>query len=232
MLFTRSLVLLLVLSASSCATVPAASSQQDPLAGSSPRAGRVTGMIGVTEVTAVDFELDSDLGEADSEDRTLPYIGAAYQFPSASRTALEWGFEAGFGVGWDSERNAVVIDTGTVVVVADNDLRLIDLSGGLYAAMMLGKTKKLRAYGGVGPVVQFGWADLDFEEEINGSNSASENGLGLGYYSRAGLDYKFKRDTWIGFVVRWMDTSIDFDAEIEEVELESLMVALTVTTSL
>jgi hypothetical protein len=226
----RALVLLLALLPSACASVPGPSQQQDPLPGSAPRAGRVTGMIGVTDITAIEVDLDSGIGEADSEDLTLPLIGAAYQFPNVSRTALEWGFEAGFGVGWDSEREAVVIDTGAVLVVADNDLRLIDLYGGLYAATKLGQ--KVRAYGGAGPVLQFGRADLDFDEPIDGSSSASESGVGYGYYTRAGLEYEFRRDTWIGLVARWSDTTLDLGGDIDELDLEAVQLALTVTTDL
>jgi len=230
MKFPRALVLSLPLLVSACATSSAGVQREEPLPGSAPRAGRVTGMIGVTDITALDIELDSSLGEADSEDLTLPLIGAAYQFPSVSRTALEWGFEAGFGIGWDSEHEAVVVDTGTVLVVADNDLRLIDLYGGLYAATKLGR--KWRAYGGAGPVLQFGRADLDFDQPIDGSSSASESGVGYGYYTRAGLEYEFARDTWIGLVARWADTKLDLGGEIDELELEAVQLAFAVTTTL
>ena len=80
-------------------------------------------------------------------------------------------------------------------------------------------------------MVQFGWIDLELDQTINGMDSFDESGTGVGYYTRAGIQFEVQPGTMTGFFVRWVDSTIDFGAEIEELELEAVQFGLVVSTS-
>ncbi|MFT5049416.1 MAG: opacity protein-like surface antigen [Chlamydiales bacterium] len=189
---------------------------------------RVSGIIGVTDITALNLELDPAFGSTTRDDGlSMPMIGAQGQVVNRSGR-LEWGFEGGFSLGWDSDREAVVIDTGTVLVLADNNMRIFDLSGGLF----VGTTTRrgMRIYAGAGPLLQYGHIDLDLGESINGRGSLTEDGLGFGYYSRAGVEIETSPGTTVGFVVRWVDSSIDFGGAVNELDMEAVQIGFVMTT--
>ena len=58
----------------------------------------------------------------------------------------------------------------------------------------------------------------------------SENGLGLGYYTRAGIELQFRPGTMVGIGVRWVDSSVDLGSKLEKMDIEAFQLALTVTT--
>ena len=188
----------------------------------------VSGIVGVTDVTALNLELDSDFGTTvDDNELTLPWIAASLQVPVVKKK-VEVGYEAGFSLGWQSDRNAIVIDTGTVLITADNDLRLFDISGGLFVATTI--FDRLRLYGGAGPLAQFGRVDLELGQDINGDGSVAESGFGVGYYARTGIDLALAGSTSVGIVVRWVDSKLDFGSRFEKLDIEALQYGIAVTT--
>jgi len=189
---------------------------------------RVSGIIGVTEISSLSLDLNSSVGSITRDDGpTMPLIAAQGQLVNR-RGPLEWGLEGGFSYGWDSDREAVVIDTGAVLVFADNNMRVFDLSGGLW----VGTTTKggMRIYAGAGPVLQYGHVDLELDRLVNGTDSITEDGLGFGYYTRAGIEVAAGPGTTMGFVVRWVDSMIDFGGAIDELDMEALQIGFVVTT--
>lgn len=225
----RHLIALALLLTVSCTVMPASSRSQ---AWNAPRRSspttRVSGIIGVTEVSSLRLDLNSSTGSVTRDDGpTMPLIAAQGQLVN-HRGPLEWGLEGGFSFGWDSDREAVVIDTGTVLVFADNNMRVFDLSGGLW----VGTTTKggLRIYAGAGPVLQYGHVDLELDRLLNGSDSITEDGLGFGYYTRAGIEVATGPGTTMGLVARWVDSSIDFGGAIDELDMEALQIGFVVTT--
>jgi len=189
---------------------------------------RVTGIIGITEVTALGVNLNNNIGNTvEDADTSMPLIGAQVQVPLRPGR-LEFGYEGGFSLGWDSEHEAYYIDTGVVLVATDNKVRLFDVSGGLYLSTMLGR--RWRLYGGAGPVFQFGKLDLDYDQPINGRTSDSGSGVGLGYYARTGLEVKTSPGTSVGLVVRWVDSSVDLGGTLGDLDIEALQVGIAVTS--
>lgn len=179
---------------------------------------RISGIIGVTE-------LDQDLG-SESTEYSLPMIAAAWQMPVRDKV-FEFGAEAGFSLGWDSERTSVALGN-SVIVFADNNIRLFDLSLGAYASKKLGE--RLRLYGGVGPLLQWASVDLDFENDFNGRDGINENGFGYGYYTRVGLELEVQRGVGVGLVARWVDSKVSLGGLLGDTDLEALQVGLVVTT--
>lgn len=229
MLSNRLLLLLCALLATACSATSAGYSSQQWQQSSRPSASpRVTGIIGITEVTALGVDLNNNIGETvEDADTSMPLIAAQLQVPIRPGR-LEFGYEGGFSLGWDSEHEAYFIDTGTVLVATDNKVRLFDLSGGLYLAASLGQ--RWRVYGGVGPVFQFGKVDLDYDQPINGRSSNSGSGVGLGYYARTGIDLRTGPGSAIGLVVRWVDSSVDLGGSLGDLDIEALQIGLAVTT--
>lgn len=215
----------------SCAS--SLTSQVDEPFGASPYepsmpSQRISGMLGIHEITSVDVGVDQSVGDdASADDLSVPWIGAQWQVP-LRQERLEWGYEAGFSVGWESDRDAVVIDTGTVLVHADNDLRIADLSVGLYAGAPLGE--RMRIYGGVGPLLQFGWIELELDEDIDGDGSLSENGIGTGIYARVGFEIQTSPSSSVGLVARWVESNIDLGGTLDELDLEGVQIGIVATT--
>lgn len=225
----RLLLSLCALLATACSSTTAGlTSQQWQDTGRPSNSPRVTGIIGVTEVTTLGLDLGGGPGSTSEDgEATMPLIAAQLQVPLRPGR-LEFGYEAGFSLGWDSEREAFVIDTGTVLIKADNNAFLFDVSGGLYLATRLGQ--RVRIYGAAGPLFQYGSVDLDFDQQFNGRGSVSGSGVGLGYYARTGLDLQTGPGSAIGFVVRWVDSSVDLGGSLGNLDVEALQIGLAVTT--
>ena len=232
MISNRICLLLCALLAPACAATSfggASVAQSSPWETQTPKStARVTGIIGVTEITSKGLNLSNSVGEATEEDdSTLPLIAAQVQVP-VRNARLEWGYEGGFSLGWKSERNAYVIDTGTVLISADNQAFLFDISGGLYLARMFGG--RVRLYGGAGPLMQFGSVDLDLDQAINGDDSLDGSGVGLGYYVRTGFDVQTSPGTLVGLSLRWVDSEVDLGGKLGTLENEALQIGLAVTS--
>lgn len=194
---------------------------------STPRP-RVTGIVGITEISALDLDLGSRVGDTtDDASLSTPLIGAQFMYP-VRRQRLEWGYEGGFSLGWKNDTNAYVIDTGTVLVQADNEMFLLDFSGGLYVAKTLGQ--RVRIYGAAGPLMQFGSVDLDLDQPINGDDSLDGSGVGLGYYARTGIDIEARPGTSWGLTLRWVDSRFDMGGSLGRMDVEAVQLGLAVTT--
>lgn len=223
---SRVLSLLLLAHAASCAAAP---SQRPPWDRYSYLpSGYVSGILGVTDVDALELELSPSIGTTtENETLTLPLIAAHAQMP-LKQDGLQWGYEMGFAFGWEGDRDAVIIDTGTVLVQADNDLWLLDLSGGLWVGTWI--AERFRVYAGAGPLVQFGSVDLELDTPINGLNDLDESGIGYGYYSRIGVEVEIYPGTSAGFTARWVDSFVDLGGTMRDLDVEAIQFGFVVTS--
>ncbi|MEO0651294.1 MAG: hypothetical protein AAFZ65_11515 [Planctomycetota bacterium] len=191
---------------------------------------RLSGAVGVMDLTGLDIGVAEPFGETVSEDElTLPFFAANLQSPFR-RERLELGWEAGFSIAFESERDAVVIDDGTALIVSDNDLRLSDISGGLYAALNLGE--RVRVHGGAGPLFQIGSVELELGDPINGEDELSESGVGLGYYARVGADFYYSSSSAVGVSIRWIDSEVNLGGTLDDLQIDGLQYAVVFTTFL
>lgn len=218
---------LLLLAASGCAGLQG----DDPFGGSfDDSLGEGQRLSGVVGVAALDVDVTAAPGAGEvvrDDDFNVPFVAAQWQ-KALGGEAVELGFEAGFSIGWDTDRDAVYLDDGSAILIADNELCVIDLSLGGYASTALGE--RFRLYGGVGPLVQFAWIDLDFDQPLDGRDSVDESGLGFGYYARAGLEYEVSEGTGVGLVARWADATVDLGGLLDELAVEGVQVGVVVTT--
>ena len=204
---------------------PPSSTYQAPL--KRRRDNLATGMVGVTDLTVSDIDIDSSRGEiVDNNGMTLPLLGGVFQHPvSGDRTQL--GVEGGFTFGWQGDVIGVAVGGGNVVVAADNDVFLTDIFVGAYADTLLGD--KTRVYVGAGPLLQWVNLNIDWEDPNSGHVHTSENGFGYGYYARTGLEVMVRPGMYVGLGVRWIDAKVDLSGIVNEFDTEGMQYFLTFT---
>lgn len=226
MLATRSGLLLLLLSAG-CAASRTPGLQDSRKREAPPARGAlITGMIGLSELE-VTGDLDPALGDVDEvDDESIPMIGALVQQPLAGRR-LRLGLEGGFTLGWENDVQAVVVDSGSVLVAAENDFLLVDLFVGAFADLSLGE--RLRLYAGAGPLLQWASIDVEWNDTLAGDVSVDESGFGGGYYARTGFEFALGSGLSLGLGVRYLDSSVDPGGDIDDVEFEEFQYVLTAT---
>lgn len=192
-----------------------------------PRNNLATGMIGVTDLTVSEIDIDDSRGEVvDNNGMTLPLLGGVFQHPvSGDRTQL--GVEGGFTFGWQGDVVGVAVGGGNVVVAADNDVFLTDIFVGLYGDTMLGD--KTRVYVGAGPLLQWVNLNIDWDDPGSGHVHTSESGFGYGYYARTGIDFMVRPGMYVGLGARWMDAKADFSGIVNEFNTEGVQYFMTFT---
>jgi hypothetical protein len=190
----------------------------------------VQGLLGITELTVRDINLDSGLGSFESqEDATLPLIGGAVQRVLTGEK-LHLGVEGGFLMGWMGDADAVFIGGGGVAIATDNDVFYTEGFAGLYADLMLGD--KMRLYGGAGGLIDWAHMSLEYSAPIGGYTHVSGDGFGFGLYTRVGFDFPVQSGMRVGFCWRYFESDIDFGGEIDDVEVDGMQYMLTFTQSM
>ena len=188
------------------------------------------GWIGVTELNIDNLDIDPSLGSADGSTSTeMPLIGGAMQFPFVGKRRIHFGIEGGFSFGFRSNIEAFAFGSNGAVVVTDNDVFLTDLFLGAYSDADLGQS--FRIYGGVGPVLQFGSIDYDYQDPVLGQVRVNDDGFGTGYYGRVGFEFKLSPASAIGMSYRYVDSNLDFGGLVHGMDLEQDQYMVTFTES-
>jgi hypothetical protein len=195
-----------------------------------PAVYHLQGMLGVTDFRDVDVDID---GASEADAPTLPLLGGAVQYPmlgdrNGSRMRARVGLEAGMTFGYDGNTDIFFVDNGIAVVRSEDRLFVADLFGGPYADLLFGDTWRL--YGGLGPLIQYGSIDVEYDDGAGGITELDDDGFGLGWHARMGLELRITNQSFIGLGVRWVDTEIDFGGGIGDLDYEAVQVALTMTS--
>lgn len=151
-----------------------------------------------------------------------------------------WGINPGGSISWKSSDTRVsgVIggDNGAVIRFdLDNGLFLGEMHLGAYVRG--GLAPKLAAYAGAGPMLMYGKLELEDEEVAAPSGTIVVNGSeasdwDVGYYARAGLDYRYAKGKHLGFGVRYMSAELDFSDTVGAIDIEGPQFVLTFTTKM
>jgi len=83
----------------------------------------------------------------------------------------------------------------------------------------------------VGPTLQFGSIDYDYDDPVLGHVSINDDGFGTGYYSRIGIEFTISPGMAIGASYRYVDSNIDFGGQISDMDLKQDQYMLTCTQS-
>ncbi len=225
--FVRTTGSLLLLFAGSCAHVPVrppplqstlgADAQGPSYAGFplkwNPGETLLQGVIGVSYLS--DFMLDGDASSVELDDEEiLPSLGGGAQWKLAGKH-LDFGLEGFLSFSGRSNLEAFASSGGSSVVVIDVDLLLVEFYGGPFVSRFVGDS--VRLYGGAGPLLQ--WVGYDQSDAVDEEDA---DGSGGGVYARAGIEFLLPSRKLVGFGARWSRSSLDFNQELGELELEGL----------
>ena len=209
-----------------CATQPQwREAARDPGPGTPPGTF-VQGMVGATDLEVVSLETSgASIGIEEANTSTLPLLGAAMTYPLSGQR-FQVGVEVGATAGWDKGSGLVRLN-GTQIASSDNEIFLLDCFVGAGANFFL--SERWRLYGGAGPVLQFGYVDLDYTDENGERTGLHEDGFGVGVYARGGIELLLWDFTWAGIGVRWLDSRFDPGGAFTDFDFEALQYVFTVS---
>ena len=218
------------------AAVDWATPSAEAVAASAPpqdmRMGRTLGVQDLVVQGAIGASFVDDLkfSQASSEDpgavatadlSTTPLFAVFFQRPFVGET-VQFGFEGGILFSWWRDSTTVrAVGNGAVLVKVDTSLFFTDLSMGPYVSTMLGR--KVRLYGGVGPLLLFGDVDVESDE-----GDTRESTFGVGGYARGGVEFAIGGDGFVGLGVRGIVSDLEFD-DLPDVSLNGVQVMATFT---
>lgn len=187
----------------------------------------IQGVVGLTEFDEADmFATDPSVVVRDSGVSTFPMLGGSMQHV-LSDGDVQVGVEGGFTFGWDSDTTTIAVGNGTIVTERDNDVFLLDGFVGIYVNVPM--RHGWRIYGGTGPVLQYGSVELEYLDPASEPTFLDEDGVGGGWYARAGFEIDFGEGTLIGLGVRWIDTYVDLGGGLRDLDLQGVQAGLTVS---
>ena len=121
----------------------------------------------------------------------------------------------------------------------DNSLFIGELHlGGFIRA---GLTRQLSVYAAAGPLVMYGRHEVEDDDIENPEvgpageivlKSTDESDFAFGLYGRAGIDFEYSNDQYLGLGVRYMAAEMDFSDTVGKVDLEGPQFVLTYTAEL
>ena len=178
----------------------------------------VQAMVGAAQFSEDDLtfaEASADDGTTSDNDLSqMPYVGVAFQQPFRGDAITQVGLDGSILIGWRSKDTRAVAGNGQIAVSIDSSLLLVDLSVGLFVKHSI--NERWRLYAAAGPAIVFGDYSDDTDEEVvatatvtTSNRSASE--FGAGFYGRAGFDYQYSPNAYVGVCVRGIKTSLEFD---------------------
>lgn len=142
---------------------------------------------------------------------TMPQFGGAWSTASKGEK-LQFGLECSFLMSFNY--GSANYSTPTSKVSTDYSLWLLDLAGGLYANIFLGKAEKVRVYAAAGPLLMTALSYSEsYQDNLIGSDyyyRNSENAFGYGLYARTGFEFRVQEFGMLGLGVRgtWTDTDL------------------------
>lgn len=184
------------------------------------------GFLGVTEFDDIERSGGNtpDVDGSNEDSAELPTIGGGAQWKLGGER-IDYGFEGMFSLGWRSNATAFAVGGGGAAIAVDVDLLLVDVYGGPFVSLFLGK--KMRVYGAAGPMIEF--ANYDQTSSVFDD---SGSGFGVGVYARTGIEFLLPSRTLVGFGVKWSDSTIDLGSDLGDLDMAGLQYAITITKGL
>jgi hypothetical protein len=187
-----------------------------------------------------------DIGDEDAVvefPSSLPSGGIEGEYPYGGGDTWRWGLNPGGSIGWKNSDTRVYGTIGgsgaNIRFDIDNSLFIGELHlGGFVRA---GLTPRLSVYASAGPLVMYGRHEVEDEDIENPEpsptgevviQSSDESDFAFGLYGRAGIDFEYGDDQYLGFGVRYMAAEMDFSDTVGKVDLEGPQFVLTYTAEL
>jgi hypothetical protein len=184
------------------------------------------GFVGISFYDEISREggTSADVDGASGDLDQLPLLGGGAQWKLGGES-LDFGVEALFSMEGRANATAFAVGGGGVAVAVDVDLLILDLYGGPFVSTFLGQN--MRAYIGAGPLFQF----ADYEQDDAGVHEDS-TGFGFGGYARTGIEFITHSGTMIGVGVLWLNSSVDLNNQLGDLEIEGFQAMITVSRTL
>ncbi len=158
----------------------------------------------------IDDTSGSDDPEAVEIDLSLiPQFGAAWGTKSKG-DRFQYGLETSFllGLRFD-DINYISAGGNGLHVSISTSMWMFDLAGGGYASLFLDPKHKTRIYAAGGPLMTY--VDYHSEREEDGGTDidTEETAFGIGFYARAGFEFRLYNQGMLGLGARGTWTSLD-----------------------
>ena len=174
---------------------------------------------------------------------SLPSGGIEGEYPYGGGDTWRWGLNPGGSIAWKNSDTRVsgTIGSGGANIRFDIDNSLFIGELHLGGFVRAGLTRKLSAYASAGPMVVYGRHEIEdenIETPESGDDgqavirSADESDFAVGFYGRAGFDFEYSEDQYLGLGVRYMATEMDFSDTVGKVDIEGPQFVLTYTAEL
>ncbi len=169
-------------------------------------------------------EISDDTVEIDFSDLLSGGLEGEYVFYEGWVHA---GLNPGGSIAWKSDdtrfSGGVTEATGGFLQVElDNTVFLAELHLGGYLRGRL--HDRITAYAAAGPMVLYGYHEVD-DESVEGADDnlqlseTDSSSFALGYYARAGVDFEFREDQYLGFGLRYLSAELDFDQTVGNIDI-------------
>ena len=137
----------------------------------------------------------------------------------------------------DAKADIVYLKTGGVLRVdVDSDLFLAELHLGGYVRGRL--HERVTTYAATGPMVMYGSHDIN-DDNVHVSplgtvviTESDSSDINIGYYARAGIDFEFQQNQFMGLGIRYMSTELDFDKTVGSLDIKGAQYVLTFSARL
>lgn len=165
------------------------------------------------------FHISNNDQILDGGDFKVNFLGADVQSPLNSGI-IEYGWETGALISWDSDVRAIGSSTGSggnVIVSIDVNSFLLDYYAGGYLAFQ--PAKRFRLSVGGGPILIWSkWESIP--DSTVSDESISNSGWGAGVYARVILDIFITEQIGLNVGVRINKTTLSFDDATGKIDIE------------
>ena len=145
----------------------------------------VQGIVGITQFSSGPAIAAPGTNVVNDGEQTFPMLGGAFQHAMTDGD-IRFGIEGGLSGSWQSTRTVLALGNGAIVTQRENDLLLLDGFVGAYASIPL--EGGWRIYGGAGPLLQYASVKTLSVDQPPGSERDAIDGVGGGWYARAGFE--------------------------------------------
>lgn len=174
----------------------------------------------------------------------IPSGGIEAEYTYGDNRTWRWGINSGGSIAWKSSdtriSGGVSGENGAVIRFdIDNSLFIGELHLGAF--VRAGITKKVSVYAAAGPMLMYGKHEVEDEDvetpepTANGQviiTDSEDSDFDVGYYGRAGIDYRYARGQRVGLGVRYMEAEMDFSDTVGKLDVAGPQIVLTYTATL
>ncbi len=171
--------------------------------------------------------------EATSTFTWMPLLGVSGGMPII-KNPVAFGIEGGAFFSWMSDSVRASGGDGSISVHIDNQLYLLDLFIGPYVSAEI--AKRVRVYGGLGPLLMFGQNNNQSNEYVSTPqatyDSYNSSSFGPGLYARTGIEFRLKNNSWMGVGVRGFLSRLNFSNVSGQTDVNGIQLMITYSVGL